>query len=431
MSSSEQQQQQQVWIYHERQEALLCGQHALNNLLQQGPVLTPGDLAEIAHQLDAMELEFMAQNNEGGIYSKDYIMRQNEGSNNVDAAGNFSIQVLKTALTRQIGNALGDNTEDCLPHYTPQLVSQYNLNDVTEIQGFLCHKSDHWFAIREIGGRFWNLNSMFEKGPVPVSHFQLGKEMDNFRDQGYTIFCVIRGLTPVGHTGPYAPPHVANAASAAGHLGTWHCMTDILQNKMPTVEEQAAAAYALQQNGSLRTEKPQQQSKMDPWQNLKGQGMRLDGKSSSSSSTTTNAMAAVTMPANVDGLTEDEQLALALQMSEQQTMEAVAEPVATAASLETFEIPPEPEATAPKTTRIQFRLPNNKRVVRKFHLSDPVGGLYAYCQDQLRSTTKKNDNNQAIDLKAGFPPKSLSDQKSKSLQDAQFGPSEAIQVQFL
>lgn len=55
-----------VWIYHERQEALLCGQHALNNLVQ-GLEFSPGTLAEIAHQLDQMELTYMAENNEGGV----------------------------------------------------------------------------------------------------------------------------------------------------------------------------------------------------------------------------------------------------------------------------------------------------------------------------------------------------------------------------
>ena len=55
----------EYWIYHERQEAMLCGQHALNNLVQ-GNVFQPGYLAEIAQQLDQMELHMMAQNNEGG-----------------------------------------------------------------------------------------------------------------------------------------------------------------------------------------------------------------------------------------------------------------------------------------------------------------------------------------------------------------------------
>ena len=56
----------EVWIYHERQEALLCGQHALNNLVQDC-VFSAESLAEMAHQLDEMELTYMAQNNEGGV----------------------------------------------------------------------------------------------------------------------------------------------------------------------------------------------------------------------------------------------------------------------------------------------------------------------------------------------------------------------------
>ena len=37
-------------IYHERQEALLCGQHALNNLVQSNTFDVHG-LSEIAHQV--------------------------------------------------------------------------------------------------------------------------------------------------------------------------------------------------------------------------------------------------------------------------------------------------------------------------------------------------------------------------------------------
>lgn len=89
------------WIYHERQEALLCGQHALNNLVQ-ACVFSPSSLSEIAHQLDAAELNVMAQNNEGGVRSKEYLQRLNEGSGNVDAQGNFSIEVLRSALMKHL-----------------------------------------------------------------------------------------------------------------------------------------------------------------------------------------------------------------------------------------------------------------------------------------------------------------------------------------
>lgn len=80
-----------IWIYHERQEALLCGQHALNNLVQEA-AFNVGDLSDIAHQLDQMELNYMA-NTDHGVDSKDYIRRVAEGSGNVDPSGNFSIEV--------------------------------------------------------------------------------------------------------------------------------------------------------------------------------------------------------------------------------------------------------------------------------------------------------------------------------------------------
>ena len=56
----------EYWIYHERQQAALCGQHALNNLVQ-ACVFEPNQLAEIAFHLDRVELAAFAQNNEGGM----------------------------------------------------------------------------------------------------------------------------------------------------------------------------------------------------------------------------------------------------------------------------------------------------------------------------------------------------------------------------
>ena len=127
------------WIYHERQEALLCGQHALNNLVQ-ACVFSPDNLSEIAHQLDATELHYMAQNNEGGIRSKEYIQRLNEGSGNVDAQGNFSIEVLRSALMNQYQLEL------------PNIRQEGVLDkiDLTDIEGFICNKDAHWYVLHII-----------------------------------------------------------------------------------------------------------------------------------------------------------------------------------------------------------------------------------------------------------------------------------------
>ena len=42
-------------LFHEKQEGLLCAQHALNNLLQ-GHYYTSVDLSELAAQLDQEEI---------------------------------------------------------------------------------------------------------------------------------------------------------------------------------------------------------------------------------------------------------------------------------------------------------------------------------------------------------------------------------------
>ena len=62
-----------TWIYHERQQAALCGQHALNNLLQRS-VFSPNQLAQIAQQLDREELAMYRRG------SPEYYQRLQEGS---------------------------------------------------------------------------------------------------------------------------------------------------------------------------------------------------------------------------------------------------------------------------------------------------------------------------------------------------------------
>jgi ataxin-3 len=72
-------------IYHELQDSMLCGQHCLNNLLQD-EFFSAVLLAEIAQELDDTERSII---DEGISPGK---------SANVDESGNFSIQVLRLAL---------------------------------------------------------------------------------------------------------------------------------------------------------------------------------------------------------------------------------------------------------------------------------------------------------------------------------------------
>lgn len=54
------------WIYHERQQASLCGQHCLNNLLQ-GHYFEASDLAAIAAELDSRERALMMAAGTGAL----------------------------------------------------------------------------------------------------------------------------------------------------------------------------------------------------------------------------------------------------------------------------------------------------------------------------------------------------------------------------
>lgn len=126
----------------------------------------------------------MSQNNEGGVNSKDYLKRMAEGSGNVDESGNFSIEVLRSALMNRYGLEL--------PNIRQQSVKSI---EITTMDGFICNRSSHWFAIRKINGRYWNLNSTNER-PELISHFNLAKEMEGLMDKGYSVFCVVERLPP-------------------------------------------------------------------------------------------------------------------------------------------------------------------------------------------------------------------------------------------
>jgi len=87
-------------LYHEKQQASLCGRHALNNLVQ-GPVFDEFALAQIAQELDESETALMMADGHGD--SVETLRFLAEGSHNVDDSGNFSISVLREALSRTFG----------------------------------------------------------------------------------------------------------------------------------------------------------------------------------------------------------------------------------------------------------------------------------------------------------------------------------------
>ena len=368
-----------TFIYHERQQALLCGQHALNNLVQT-QTFTPGSLAQIAHQLDQMELNYMSQGNTDGVQSKDYINRIAEGSGNVDESGNFSIEVLRSALLSMFELTLVNTLQETIRQ-----------QEITNFEGFVCNKSSHWFAIRKINDRFWNLNSTAEK-PELISHFRLAAEIESLQSSGYSVFVV----TEIGRLPK--PALSQEEANVRGSDGFWWSESDLLNGKAKGVH-------------------------VNHWsKDNVGTGMRLDGKGPSS------VVAEMGIPVangvvDFDNMTEEQMLQMALQASVEQQQGESKNDGDNADNDDDVELAQEPESDVDGVVRLQFRLPNGTKVQRRFLKTDSTKLLKVYVKESCPVSAGGQ-----LELRAGFPPKIVS--YDETIESANLS-GEQIQCRFV
>ena len=171
----------------------------------------------------------------------------------------------------------------------------------------------------------------------------------------------------------------------------------------------------------------------DPWEDLQGAGRRLDGDTTTTSSSATTAIAT---SANVEHLTEDEQLAMAISASMAETTRATttdttcvndvsmntnnhAVPVVT--------IPPEPAAGSPGAVRLQLKLPSsNTRLVRRFDTNDSVAVVAAVAAQAAAGAG--GGQHRSVEVLAGFPPRPI----DASLTIAQAGlANQSVQVRYV
>lgn len=94
--------------------------------------------------------------------------------------------------------------------------------DLTQELGFLVNRAEHWFALRRVGRRWWNLNSTLERGPEEVGRFYLSAFLEALVAEGYSVFLVRgEGLPERGY-----PEEVG------GHgrrdIGTWYRVSDLV-----------------------------------------------------------------------------------------------------------------------------------------------------------------------------------------------------------
>ena len=207
----------QTWIYHERQESLLCGQHCLNNLVQRNGAFSAVGLADIAHALDREEQRLYLDASTTDADKAKYL---GEASGNVDESGNFSLEVLRRALMQSHGIELVSWTGETGKAMDPMAESG---------SGFVVNRSSHWFTIRRIGGSWWNLNSTLGR-PEHISDFFLAAFLADLTQSRWLVFIPRGRLPPCGsmpasHEDPtpwyterellLPPPSAAAAAAAA------------------------------------------------------------------------------------------------------------------------------------------------------------------------------------------------------------------------
>jgi Ataxin-3 len=276
-------------------------------------------------------------------------------------------------------------------------MSQYG--DITNMEGFIAHKDAHWFAIRKINEKFWNLNSM-EKQPSIISPFTLGFEIAGYQKNG----CKHNAYVLAVVCDKFSTP-VPLCLFAGFSTDTVFCVP-LLSDQCPPCTSKAQRQRGLpeywwKEDDLVRGKTKAMNGATDPWRDV-GSGMRLDGKLTISNST------------SIEELTEDEMLQIALAASMEPTPPIV-----------NVELTAEPAPGTSGTVRIRFRLPDGRRTDRCFLDSDPVAMVYAYVESVSTGWQGK-----IVELRAGFPPKDLQPMIKKTIGDASLA-NESIQCRFV
>lgn len=196
-------------IYWETQESGFCGVHCTNNLLQ-GAYFTEVDFSTIALEMDEAEKKLMM---EMGTETREFLKYMAQDSENVNAGGNFSIQVLEKAMG--IMNL----------KIAPFQVSA--TSDPTTQDALVCNLENHWFSLRKINGHWFNLNSLQKDGPTLIGNFYLSAFLQQLQEEKYSIFAVTGEFPRTGHT--------------LGGRGEWFPMATILARKPVEAPKQSLA----------------------------------------------------------------------------------------------------------------------------------------------------------------------------------------------
>ena len=204
-------------LYHEKQDLALCGVHALNNLMQ-GPAFGAGDLAAIALKLDEAE-QALLDDAAAAVFAADLADGR---SHRLDQrSGDFSFEVLAAAL----------ETHGCqLINCDHASVAEAVGSAPEAEEGFLVHRSSHWFALRRVASLWWNVDSKLPR-PVLIVSEDLATFIGQLRAAGHTLH-VARSATPLP---------LPERVSAEGHEAVFHPLDYLLQ--YPPLDPYAPVTY--------------------------------------------------------------------------------------------------------------------------------------------------------------------------------------------
>ena len=279
--------------------------------------------------------------------------RRTYESANVDSQGNFSIQVLSIALEKSHGLTLEDTRRPENHNYMLR---------PEQCTAFVLNRSAHWYCMRKLDGSWYICNSM-----APAPERMLGNDMSRtlkeLQRDSWTIF-MVKGTLPTP----------MKKESGAGDPKNW------VDPANPPADPNYEKAF-----GNAAAKREREPTHIA----FAGEGNRLGGSKAPSAA----------RPANVDGLSEDEQLALALSLSSE--LAAQAAPAGAGAALVLDEAAP--------TTSLQVRLADGSRKVVKAN--------HTHTLRQLKGHVATLCPGVAFDLKGGFPPKPLTDDDA-TLADA-------------
>lgn len=374
-----------IVCYWEKQEAdKLCAVHCLNTV-SQGPVFSAVELGKIATELDREE-ETLGLINAG------------DASHNVDSSGNFSISVIERALAKQGWQAINLSREDI----------KTDVYRNCQEEAFICnsHAREHWFTLRKVNNRWWNLDSL--RPPTSVSEFGLTAFLESTLQSGFTIF-VIRAYGDEARV--RLPEPISSTPTRGAQMYLTEADTTRLQEAAKRGDDAAMQdAQDIAGEGSSRpafTMIPpsgKTPEKTD-WSKL-GAGASLGGGVATSM---------------------DDELQAALRAS----LENVPEPPA--------------EAAQGEGTNIQVRLPKGGKLQRRWALSASILDVSMWCEyvsvkDASVGLPPLPSCEYSL-LKQGFPKKDKFEKKNgaifldggdvsaKTLEDLQFSRQEALILQ--